>query len=104
MKKFLKSAVVLSITACSVAGTTYPAGQLFCAVAQNGGGTLIAAVQSAVGVPIIVTGLESAVVAGVCAKWNAAAVPVAPPASVTPLNTPAIAVPAVTVVPTPASS
>lgn len=91
MIRKLTLASVVALVGCS--GTTaFQDGQLFCAVA-NASGTLIAAITNAAGVPVIVTGLASDVVASACAAWNASAVPVSPPAAATPVTVPTIAAP-----------
>jgi hypothetical protein len=66
-------------------------GQLFCADATKNG-PMIVAVENAIGIPVIVTGMESAAVASVCVAWNSLAIPVAPPAAASPATTPTVAV------------
>ena len=63
-------------------------GQLFCAKA-TADGPMVVAVADMLGAPIIVTGLASDVVAGVCKSINA--IPVSPPAD--PAQAPVVAAP-----------
>ena len=76
--------VATTAGAASTVGATYatPAvltkGQEFCADA-TADGPLIVAIANRSGVPVTVTGLASAAVAGACAAWKPAAIVVSPP-------------------------
>ena len=63
-------------------------GQLFCAQ-ETAAGPIVVAVADMLGAPVIVTGLSSDVVAGVCKSINA--IPVSPPAD--PAQAPVVAAP-----------
>ena len=65
-------------------------GQLFCAQ-ETADGPIVVAVADMLGAPVIVTGLSSDVVAGVCKSINA--IPVSPPAN--PAQAPVVAAPVV---------
>ena len=69
---------------------TFKTGQLFCAEA-TATGPLVVALENQLGVPVTVTNKEASVVAAACAAWNAAAIPVAPPANATPATVPIVA-------------
>lgn len=68
------------------------AGQLFCSK-ETTDGPLVMALETAFGVPVVVTGVESKVVASACAYVDA--IPVSPPAN--PAAAPVVAVPQITV-------
>ncbi len=68
----------------------FKSGQLFCAEA-TATGPLVVALENQLGVPVTVTNKEASVVAAACAAWNAAAIPVAPPANATPATVPVVA-------------
>lgn len=75
--------LLLGVSACTQLSTPaarYTEGQLLCAVA-TATGPLVVPLISKAGVPVIVTGLASALVASYCTQ--AGGVPVAPPASPT---------------------
>jgi hypothetical protein len=95
----LAAALATVLAACSAAqltnwGTsaTFQTGQLFCSVA-TATGPMTVALQNALGVPVLATGLESAVVADACAAWNTSAIPVTPPAGASPATTPTVSAP-----------
>jgi hypothetical protein len=79
-QKLLIVSSLLALAACSATTQTsaVTAGQLFCAKA-TADGPLVVALADAVGAPVVVTGLASAVVAADCAAINA--IPVSPPAA-----------------------
>lgn len=100
MRNFaLICAGLLALGACTAAqqaavttavNTAVADGQLFCAKATSAG-PLVVAATSALGAPVIVTGMASAAVAAVCAGIDA--IPVSPPAN--PGSAPVVAVPGV---------
>jgi len=89
---------VLLALGCTPAQTTRAKadGQLFCAAATPAG-PLVVAIEDAAGVPVVVTGMESAGVKAVCAVINA--IPAEPPADITNAPVVAVAVPAGVVIP-----
>lgn len=84
-------AFALGGCANGVTPVQFQQGQLFCAEA-TAAGPLIIALENNAGVPVNVTGKESATVAAACAAWNASAIPVTPPANATPASVPSVAV------------
>lgn len=74
----------IALVACTPTTAQFQAGQLFCAKAGTVS-PLTVALTNAVGIPVIVTGLASSVVAAACQAWAADAVPVTPPAAPVPV-------------------
>jgi hypothetical protein len=86
MRTFIIGAVALIAGCATVARletAARAAGQLFCAEATSNG-PLVVALVDLTGVPVIVTNAASAAVAGACAAWMPAAVPVSPPTGAVP--------------------
>lgn len=72
----------------------FAAGQEFCSAA-GADGPMVVALADAAGAPVIVTGLASGLVAAACKAWNVLAIPVPqPPATVTPIPTVTVVMPA----------
>lgn len=93
MKLSISAVLVLGVAGlggCTAAQTNSAVvdGQLFCARATSAG-PLVVALADATGVPVIVSGMTSSLVAADCAAIDA--IPVSPPAS--PATAPVVAVP-----------
>jgi hypothetical protein len=102
MRKLIATlGVCLLIAACTqsqinqAVNTTVADGQFFCAKAEPGGVTAVVALETALGVPVIVTGMTSASVAAACAVIDG--IPVSPPAN--PASAPVVTAPVPPLVP-----